>query len=111
MLLNKANIIIETPNASAKINPIFAIVDVVKSYNTRVFNQDRINVEYQLMTATAGGHSLSKEPVYIVSFVSNKGWSGPSRGPIGNDNTFLHHEFNTVADANTGETLFAFAYR
>ncbi|GAB6174454.1 hypothetical protein JCM15765_39320 [Paradesulfitobacterium aromaticivorans] len=70
--LNSMNIIIDTPNAPAKINPIVAIVDAVKTYHPRLFSLDRINVEYQLMTATAGGHSLSKEPVFIVSFVSNK---------------------------------------
>lgn len=111
--LSRMNIIIENPKASAKINSIVAIVDAAKIYHIRVFSQDRINVEYQLMTDTAaGGHSLSKEPVYIVSFVSNKGWSGPSGGPKGSHDVLpLHHELNTVVDAKTGETLFGFAYR
>ncbi|WP_088224692.1 hypothetical protein [Desulfosporosinus sp. FKB] len=111
--LNRMNTIIETTNASAKINPIVAIVDAVKTYHIWVFSEDRINVEYQLMTdPAAGGHRLSKEPVYIVSFISNKGWSGPSGGPKGSHVVLpLHHEFNTVVDANTGEALFAFAYR
>lgn len=42
-------------------DPIIAIVDAVKTYHTQVFTLDKINVEYQLMTATEGGHSLSKE--------------------------------------------------
>lgn len=110
--LNKMNIIIETPNSSAKINSIVAIVDAVKTYHPRVLYLDRINVEYQLMTATAGGHNLSKEPVYIVSFISSKG-SISSGGPIGNHNVKLpiNHEFNTIIDADTGETLFGFEYR
>ena len=106
------NIIIETPNASAKINSIVAIVDAVKTYHPQVFYLDRINVEYKLMTSTAGGHNLSKRPVYIVSFISKKG-SVPSGGPIGNHNVKLplNHEFNTIIDADTGETLFCFEYR
>jgi hypothetical protein len=110
--LNKVNILIVAPNLSAKINPVIAILDAVKTYHPRVFNLSKITVEYQMMTASAGGHSLSMKPVYIVSFVSNKGWSGPSGGPIGNDNPLpLNHEFNTVVDARTGETLFSFSYR
>ena len=110
-LYNKMNIIIDTPNVPAKINPIVAIVDASEPYPAHVFNYDRINVEYQLMTATAGGHRLSKEPVYIVAFVSTKGWSGPG-GPAGSHNVLpLKHESNTVVDANTGEILFGFAYR
>lgn len=110
--LNKMSIIIDTPTFPAKINPIVAIVNAVKTYHSRVFNLDRITVEYQLMTATAGGHSLTKEPVYIISFVSNKGLSVPSGGPIGNHNVLpSNHEFNTVIDANTGETIFGFEYR
>lgn len=110
--LNKSNITIDTPNLPAKINPVIAILDAVKTYHPRVFNLSKITVEYQMMTASAGGHSLSMEPVYIVSFVSNKGWSGPSGGPIGNNNPLpLNHEFNAVIDAKTGETLFGFEYR
>jgi hypothetical protein len=110
--LNEMNIIIDTSTVPAKINPIVAIMEAVKTYHPRIFNLDKITVEFQLMTSTAGGHSLSKEPVYIVSFVSNKGWSGPSGGPIGNQNALtLHHEFNTVVDANTGEILYGFEYR
>lgn len=62
------------------------------------------------MTATAGGHSLINEPVYIVSFVSTKGYS-VSAGPSVNQKLFPHHEFNTVVDANNAETLFGFEYR
>lgn len=69
-----------------------------------------INVEYQLMTGTVGGHALTKEPVYIISFMSNKGNSVPA-GPIGNEKVYIHHEFNTIVDANNGETLFGLEYR
>ena len=90
-------------------DPIIAIVDAVKIYHTQVFTLDKINVEYQLMTATAGGHSLSKEPIYIVSFKSNKVGSAPSGGPAGSHIVLpLKHEFNAVVDANTGEKLFGF---
>ena len=61
------------------------------------------------MKPTAGGHGLSKEPVYIASFKSNKGWSAPSGGPAGSHIVLpLKHEFNAVVDANTGEKLFGF---
>jgi hypothetical protein len=107
---SKGNIIIESPIEPAKINPIVAIASAVKTYHTQIFLIDKINVEYQLMTGTAGGHTLTKESVYIVSFWTNKGNSVPA-GPIGNEKVFTHHEFNVVVDANNGETLFALEYR
>ncbi|WP_158291458.1 hypothetical protein [Desulfosporosinus sp. Sb-LF] len=48
----------------------------------------------------------------MVSFKSNKGWSAPSGGPARSRIVLpLKHEFNTVVDANTGETLSGFEYR
>lgn len=107
---SKSNIIIESSNEPARINPIVAVVSAVRTYHTHVFRIDKINVEYQLVTGTAGGHTLTKEPVFIISFWSNKGNSVPA-GPIGNEKVYMHHEFNVVVDANNGETLFAVEYR
>lgn len=119
--LSQASIKIDVPNSSAKITPLLAIISAIKTYGPpRLAYDERINVEYQLMTTSIGGHSLLKEPVYIVSFVSEKGYSVPNgRLKLGGseltdgltNSKVLVHEFNTVVDAYTFETLFGFQYR
>ncbi|KEO81268.1 hypothetical protein [Tumebacillus flagellatus] len=123
--LEKMHIQLEKPSSNPKIDEKAAISKAKQKFSKWAEDATETTVEYQLMTnpdyqmfspealsknpkLKAAGH-MEKLPVYIVSF---KGMSYAGHIPQGFTGDIpIHHEYNVVVDAETGEPLIGFSYR
>lgn len=123
--LDAQDIHLEKPDSAAIITSDTAIQNASDTFPGWAHDAKEINAEYQLITnhsfrgfsQEALDHNphlkqlgyMDKLPVYIVTF---KGMSYYAHVPAKSNGVVpVHHEYNVIVDATSGEPLMGFSYR